>query len=375
MLPVRKKNIYNNIACISILLFVLQLQEAAFSQNLIINGSMNSAKGVNVVAPNWHTYSASTFVANTPDINDAAGPLNCTPGYNWSGGTPVTSPDGGTWQNVFSNEDFAQTISGLTIGTTYYFRYYYASQGISAGPAADLIKPFPPSVKILGATGYSNPPAGNLFEWNTYSGTLIAAATSMTIIASQGNNVAYMAFDGFYLGTFPPANILIISQPLPDTICNGGDANFTIQTATGAGYQWQVNTGAGWNDITDNIQYTGALSSSLYVKNATTMMNNYQYRCYATGTCCDAYSLAALLTILAPSTPSIIIATTSNDICAGNPVTFTATATNAGILPIFQWTKNGINTGTDTNVYSDNNLKNGDVLNCILSSGNTCVTT
>ncbi|MFI5188617.1 MAG: gliding motility-associated C-terminal domain-containing protein, partial [Chitinophagales bacterium] len=46
-----------------------------------------------------------------------------------------------------------------------------------------------------------------------------------------------------------------------------------------------------------------------------------------------------------------------------------------GILPIFQWTKNGINTGTDTNVYSDNNLKNGDVLNCILSSGNTCVTT
>jgi gliding motility-associated-like protein len=368
----RKKHICDCFIRIFFLLSLLLEQKISSSQNLIVNGSMNSAEGENVVAPGWIRYSTSP--SNTPDVNDSAGPLNSTVYYVWSGGMPVASPDGGTWQNVFGPEDFMQTISGLTIGTTYNFRYYYASQGITAGsPAPNYIYPFPPSVTITGATGYSNPPAGTLFQWNTYSGALVATSTSITIIASQGNNDAYMAFDGFYLGTTPPPDALIISQALPDTVCNAGNAVFTVEAQNTSSYHWQVNAGSGWTNIADNTQYSGALTNSLSIKNATTEMSNYQYRCYVSGTCCDAYSIPATLNVLPPSAPFISVKATSTDICAGDRVTFSATTTNEGSSPVFQWTKNGAKTGTDSALYSDSTLKNGDVINCILISNNICV--
>ena len=85
---------------------------------------MTSAKGENVTAPGWVAINVG-FPPNTPDVNDANGSVNTTSGYNWFKGTPVPSPDGGTWQSVFSVENFTQTITGLTVGATYYFRYYY----------------------------------------------------------------------------------------------------------------------------------------------------------------------------------------------------------------------------------------------------------
>jgi len=106
------------------------------------------------VAPGWFRYGPEQPNLNTPDLNGATGILHCSPGWVWWGGTPVASPDGGTWQNVWRIENFAQTVYGLTVGMTYYFRYYYTSQGISTGPpAAPVVHPYPPDVTILGATG------------------------------------------------------------------------------------------------------------------------------------------------------------------------------------------------------------------------------
>jgi hypothetical protein len=113
--------------------------------------------------------------------------VNCSPppGLNWEGGVPLLSPDGGTWQNTFTSEGVMQTIDGITPGVTYYFRYYYATQGItqfSTGTCA-------PNVTIHGATGYVNPDfSGTLFNWNTYCGVLIADLTSITIVAAGPQN-------------------------------------------------------------------------------------------------------------------------------------------------------------------------------------------
>jgi hypothetical protein len=68
--------------------------------------------------------------------------------------------------------------------------------------------------------------------------------------------------------------------------------------------------------------------------------------------------------------PTISIAVSPDtSICKGSKVTFTATVTNAGASPPYQWKKNGINVGTNSRTYVvDTALKNGDSIYCILTS-------
>jgi hypothetical protein len=161
---------------------------------------MTSIKGEDVIAPGWNTFT----YASTPDANDATGNLNSTSGFNWADGRPVPSCDGGTWQNIFSNETITQTINGLTVGATYYFQYYYCSQGIADNNGWFVFTtPGTPVISVIGASGYKDPTdAGVLFEWNKYSGKLIATATSITITVSASKDT-YMAYDGFYLSEKP----------------------------------------------------------------------------------------------------------------------------------------------------------------------------
>jgi hypothetical protein len=52
--------------------------------------------------------------------------------------------------------------------------------------------------------------------------------------------------------------------------------------------------------------------------------------------------------------------------------TFTATPTNGGPLPGYQWYKNGNPVGTNSATYNDNTLASGDVLKCVLTSSAQC---
>jgi hypothetical protein len=72
---------------------------------------------------------------------------------------------------------------------------------------------------------------------------------------------------------------------------------------------------------------------------------------------------------------SIIITSSANDICFGTPVTFTAVITNGGSTPTYQWQKNGINVGTNSDTYTDVSLNNNDVVRCKLTSADPCVAT
>lgn len=57
-----------------------------------------------------------------------------------------------------------------------------------------------------------------------------------------------------------------------------GNTSFQ-STVSGSTYQWQVNTGNGFTNISDNSNYTGTSSATLNVNNVPSSWNGYQYRC------------------------------------------------------------------------------------------------
>ncbi len=72
-----------------------------------------------------------------------------------------------------------------------------------------------------------------------------------------------------------------VTPPSSDA-CVGGTVSYT-SNITGASYQWQVNTGSGFTNITNNATYAGATTVTLQINNAAGHFYGYQYRCNVAG--------------------------------------------------------------------------------------------
>ncbi len=74
-------------------------------------------------------------------------------------------------------------------------------------------------------------------------------------------------------------------------ICPNGNVSFDAKL-NGASFQWQVNNGTGYANITNGALYSGATAAVLSITNAPTSMYGYQYRCFVNGsTYSDIYLL------------------------------------------------------------------------------------
>lgn len=168
---------------------------------------------------------------------------------------------------------------------------------------------------------------------------------------------------------------IVTQQPSDVSICNIGNASFSI---TGSGFsslRWEVNTGSGWSTLSDNAVYSGTNTTMLSVAGIDPTMNNYRFRCAVTNACAVIYSMPATLRVAQLATPAVSITSSRSTVCAGTTVVFNATVANGGAVPSFQWRKNGQPVGSNSAVYSENNLNNGDVITCMLTSSSNCVTT
>ncbi|MEO5571527.1 MAG: hypothetical protein ABIT08_14055, partial [Bacteroidia bacterium] len=63
-----------------------------------------------------------------------------------------------------------------------------------------------------------------------------------------------------------------------------------------------------------------------------------------------------------------ISANPAGAVCSGTNITFTATPVNGGTTPVYQWKKNNVNVGTNSQTYSISTLANGTVIKCVITS-------
>jgi hypothetical protein len=128
-------------------------------------------------------------------------------------------------------------------------------------------------------------------------------------------------------------------HPPNRTICATGNTTFGVTaTGTGLSYQWQVNTGSGFNNIVPSATYTNSTTATLGVNGATAAMNGYQFRCVVTGTCGTANSNAGTLTVVTVTSTG-----TQTDVLCFGANTGSATVTpGGGITPYsYSWSPSG----------------------------------
>lgn len=226
--------------------------------------------------------------------------------------------------------------------------------------------------------------AGPLYQWkvngtnqggNTVSNTFTSTTLSNNSIVScvMTSNASCLtsatAASNSLTITVSPSQVPTASiSAAQTTICTGGNASFTA-TATNAGanptYQWKLNGsnigGATLPTYSSSALTNGASITCMVTSNAT---------CAAPTT---ATSNAITMTVVSSVTPAISISASQTTICPGTTINFTATPTNGGTVPAYQWKLNGSNIGGATaSTYSSGALTNGAQITCVLTSNNSC---
>jgi hypothetical protein len=166
------------------------------------------------------------------------------------------------------------------------------------------------------------------------------------------------------LGVYPSPN---------DTLCiNNANASFVavpFNAGTAPQYQWFKN---------NNL--IGGATSITYPATGIADGDSFYCRMTVTGLCADPlvlYSNKVGMTVL-PLTIGPSVSITADPGTLLSPwqlVKFTAVATNAGVMPKYQWKRNSQDViGANSNVWSANNLSNGDTISCMVTSDIWCAT-
>lgn len=97
---------------------------------------------------------------------------------------------------------------------------------------------------------------------------------------------------------YETCNTEITSDPQPMTVCEEQKATFSAGAKNALTYQWQVDEGSGFNDVSNSSVYSGAKSSMLEIAKTPYYLNSYEFRCIAfNGASCSDTSAGASLTV------------------------------------------------------------------------------
>ena len=197
-------------------------------------------------------------------------------------------------------------------------------------------------------------------DFTSYGGADNSLKNIDKLTITTGGQFEYIAIDAFRWSS-ACATPSFTANPSNKSICVNTNTSFTATVTGATSYQWQVNTGSGFNDITNGGVYSNATTTTLNITGATSAMNGYQYRLKAiNGTAsCATNSNAGTLTV---STVSGTTSTTSVSCFGGGNGTATVVATG-GVGPYtYSWapsggtgaTATGLTAGTYTVTITDN---------------------
>ena len=168
----------------------------------------------------------------------------------------------------------------------------------------------------------------------------------------------------------------ITSNPNNATACTGNNTSFTVAAnGSSPAYQWQVDQGSGFTNLTNSAPYSGVTTAILAITGITAGMNNYQYRCIVTTTGCTSSATSTAAQLIITTAPSITGQPTGASVCPGISYTFNITSSGSGIS--YQWQLSTNGGGLFTNIPGANaasyilsgitTVMNGDQYRCVVT--------
>ncbi len=219
-----------------------------------------------------------------------------------------------------------------------------------------------------GTTGFADIPASNSLS---YTPGPISQTTWYRRIARVDCKTSWAQAAASNTGV-ATVNILLpvsvtISASVND-ICSGTSVTFTATPGNGGtlpGYQWKINASNANNANNASYVYIpadGDVVTCDLISSETCTTGN------------PATSTPVVMTVHPNLPVTVSVSSSQNPICAGTPVTFTATAGYGGTLPAYQWKINAGNANNANNASYVYIPADGDVVACVLTSSETCAT-
>ncbi len=168
---------------------------------------------------------------------------------------------------------------------------------------------------------------------NTATVDFSATATSGMLQVTATNSCGTSAPRSIAITVnIPPS---ITTEPVDRTICQGSNTTFdVVATGTNITYQWQVNDGTGWTNLSNTAPYGGVTTNSLSITTATYLMNGYLYRVIVSGAC-NPPDTSNVATLTVNTAPTLVSQSPSVTVCEGDNALFSITATGSGLN--YQW--------------------------------------
>lgn len=211
------------------------------------------------------------------------------------------------------------------------------------------------------------------YQWQVNGsnvGTNSATYTTTTLTTGQSVTCIMTSNLSGVTGSPATSNAIVITvNAVPTTpvittnspVCVGSTINLTTATVASATYAW-----------TGPNSFTSATQNPTITNATISMAGTYGLTVTANG--CSSSAGTASVIVNASVTPSVAISITAggNPTCASQSVTFTATPTNGGTTPSYQWKVNGVNTGTNAATFTPGSIANNDVITCVMTSNAPC---
>ena len=337
----------NAVGCDSTATLVLTINHSSTSSQSVTACDNYSWNGVTYTASGTYT---KLFTAGNAVGCDSTATLILTIKHSTSSTETITACDS------YTRNGTTYTESGL------FTRVFQGGNAVGCDSTSILIITINHS-----STSSQTVSACDSYTWN---GITYTASGTYTKLFPGGNAVGCDSTATLILtiNLTVPVSVTIASSDADNTVCAGTSVTFTATPVNGGttpAYQW-------YNGVTPINGETGSTYTTIPVNgDAIHVVVTSNAPC-TSGNPATSNVITTTVNAVLPVSVTIVSDDADNTICAGTSVTFTATPTNGGTTPHYQWKLNGNNVGADQATYTTTGLNHNDAVSVVLTSSETC---